>query len=114
MSDLPTIKYNSNDDAPDGLQVTWAANAGITAFISSWWGAGGSPDKNFGKLLAHSATLQQATGQHFASAIYFEDDSNNMNSESKIVDGLRYIIATYGNNSNYSHWQGKPALFITN
>src|SRR4051794_35714419 len=40
MSDLPAIPYNSGDDAAISRQITWAANAGITGFIGSWWGPG--------------------------------------------------------------------------
>ena len=66
MSDLPTTHYFSTDDATIGRQVSQAANAGITGFISSWWGQGSMTDHNFARLLAHSATLEQTTGQHFA------------------------------------------------
>src|SRR5450755_3075488 len=38
MSDLPTVQYNSSDDATIERQIQWAKNAGITGFISSWWG----------------------------------------------------------------------------
>jgi hypothetical protein len=38
MSDLPTIQYTSSDETTIARQVSWAANAGITGFISSWWG----------------------------------------------------------------------------
>lgn len=44
MSDLPTIQYNSSDDATISRQVTWAANSGITGFVSSWWGPGDVTD----------------------------------------------------------------------
>src|ERR1700726_4191200 len=40
MSDLPTIRYNSNDIATIDRQLAWAASSGITGFISSWWGQG--------------------------------------------------------------------------
>ncbi len=114
MSDLPTTRYDSSDDATIARQVSWAANAGISGFISSWWGPGSTTDKNFAKLLAHSASLEQTTGQHFASAIYFESDSHGLDSESKIVNGLRYIIAHYTNDSHYFHWHSKPVIFFTN
>src|SRR5947209_15500033 len=66
MSDLPTSHYNSSDDATIDRQVTEAANAGITGFVSSWWGQGDKTDRNFARLLVHSASLEQATGRHFA------------------------------------------------
>src|SRR5579884_755223 len=72
MSDLPTISYNSSDESTIERQVNWAANAGITGFISSWWGTGDPTDKNFAKLLAYAATLEKTTGYQFASTIYFE------------------------------------------
>src|ERR1700674_2408836 len=57
MSNLPTIRYNSNDNTTIDRQVQWAAHAGITGFISSWWGQGDKTDTNFDKVLAHAATL---------------------------------------------------------
>src|SRR2546421_5717186 len=47
MSDLPAIPYDSGDDAAISRQITWAANAGITGFIGSWWGPGDPTDRNF-------------------------------------------------------------------
>lgn len=112
MSDLPTIKYDSGSDATIERQVTWAANAGITGFISSWWGANSATDTNFARLLAHSASLQQRTGYAFDSTVYFESDAPAFNSESKIVSGLRYLMAHYTGNANFFHWHGKPVLFF--
>src|SRR6266702_3131790 len=77
MSDLPTTRYDSSADATIARQVSWAANAGISGFISSWWGPGSTTDKNFAKLLAHSASLEQTTGQHFASVIFFTNPLGN-------------------------------------
>ncbi|MBA2678529.1 MAG: hypothetical protein H0U76_09085, partial [Ktedonobacteraceae bacterium] len=58
MSDLPTIQYNSADDTTIERQVDWAAGAGITGFISSWWGINDQNDQNFGKVLAHASDLE--------------------------------------------------------
>jgi hypothetical protein len=113
MSDLPTIRYNSNDIATIDRQLAWAANAGITGFISSWWGQGQTTDRNFAQLLARSTALENSSGQHFASSIYFESDSSALNSESKIVAALRYISVHYANDSHYFHWHGKPVIFFT-
>jgi Glycosyl hydrolase family 99 len=112
MSDLPTILYNSSDDSTIERQVTWAANAGITGFISSWWGAGDPTDKNFAKLLAHAATLEAKTGYHFASTIYFESDAPALSGTSNIVNALRYVIVNYSNDPHFFRWHGKPVIFF--
>jgi hypothetical protein len=112
MSDLPTIRYNSSDDVTIDRQLTWAANAGITGFISSWWGPGDQTDQNFKKLLTHSATLEDRTHQHFASTLYFECDSPRLNSTSSIVNGLRYLSRNVSSDPHFFHWQGKPVFFF--
>lgn len=114
MSDLPTSNYNSDYTSTIDRQVSEAANSGITGFVSSWWGQGEETDTNFAQLLARSAILQNSTKQYLASSIYFESDSLALNSESKIITALRYIIANYTNNSYYFHWQNKPVIFFTN
>lgn len=112
MPDLPTILYNSGDESTIQRQVTWAANAGITGFISSWWGPGDTTDTNFAKMLSYSATMQASTGYHFDSSIYFESDSPHLNSTASMITALRYIAAHYVNNPNFFHWNGKPVLFF--
>ena len=112
MSDLPTSLYNSSDDATIDRQVKEAAGAGITGFISSWWGPSDVTNTNFAKMLAHSATLESTTGTHFASTIYFESDAPALQGTTNMVNGLNYVIAHYSNNPNFLHWQGKPVLFF--
>ena len=114
MSDLPTTKYNSSDDATIDTQVTEAAGAGITGFISSWWGPGDVTDTNFSKLLTHSATLQSRTGSVFTSTIYFESDAPALSGTTNMVNALNYVVTHYSNNPYFLHWQGKPVLFFWN
>ncbi len=112
MSDLPTIQYDSSDDATIDRQVTEASAAGITGFISSWWGASDVTDTNFSKLLAHSATLESRTGTHFASTIYFESDAPALSGTTNMVNALSYVVTHYSNDPHFLHWQGKPVLFF--
>jgi len=112
MSDLPTIRYTSSDDATIDRQMTSAANAGITGFISSWWGGGGDTDTNFAKVLQHAATLESKTHYHFASTIYFESDSPILSGTGNMVKGLRYLMRHYANDPHFFHWQGKPVFFF--
>lgn len=112
MSDLPASEYNSADPSTIQNQLQEAANAGITGFISSWWGINDQTDTNFSQLLSDSASLTQTTGQPFASSIYFESDSPHLQGETNMVTNLRYVIANYTNSSAYFHWQGKPVIFV--
>jgi len=112
MPDLPTTKYNSSDDATIDRQVTEASGAGITGFISSWWGPGDVTDKNFTKLLAHSAALQSRTGALFTSTIYFESNAPALSGTTNMVNALNYAVTRYGNDPHFLHWQGKPVLFF--
>jgi len=114
MSDLPTIQYNSADDTTIERQVNWAASAGITGFISSWWGISDQNDQNFGKVLAHASTLESRTGYHFASSVYFECDSPNLGDSARMVTALSYLKSHYGNDPHFFRWQGKPVIFFWN
>jgi hypothetical protein len=112
MSDLPTIQYTSSDDTTIARQVSWAANAGITGFISSWWGPGDKTDSNFAKLLAYSASLESSTGYHFASAIYIENNAHALLGTMNMINALQYVIAHYVNDPHYFHWHSKPVIFF--
>lgn len=112
MSDLPVAPYTSSDDATIDRQLQEASAAGITGFISSWWGPGDPTDQNFTKLLAHSAALETNSHVHFASSIYFESDASALQGTAKIVSALRYLMANDASDPHFFHWQGKPVFFF--
>ncbi len=112
MSDLPEQKYRSGDQATIDHQLSQAAGAGITGFISSWWGRGTPTDKHFGVLLKQSVPLEQKQHVHFASSLYIETDTSAFSSFSKMVDNLRYVRDHYTKDAHFFHWQGKPVLFF--
>ena len=114
MSDLPPVQYNSSDDATIAWQVNQAAGAGITGFISSWWGAGTQTDHNFAKLLSFSAALEQQTRYHFASTIYFESDAPALRGTTNMINALSYVAAHYSSDPHFFRWQGKPVIFFWN
>lgn len=114
MSDLPAIQYDSSDDVTIQRQLREAAGAGITGFISSWWGEGDKTDKNFAQLQSDAATLEGQTGYRFASSLYIECDAPNLNRSDKLIQQLSYIKSTYSSNPHFFHWQGKPVLFFWN
>jgi hypothetical protein len=114
MSDLPPIKYKSFDDESIDQQISWAANAGITGFVSSWWGQGDQTDTGFAKLLAHAATLENTTSYHFTSTLYFECDSPNIVGTAGIIQSLRYLIDQYSYDPHFFSWYGKPVILFWN
>jgi len=112
MSDLPTVQYTSSSNSTIDTQLAEASNAGITGFISSWWGPGDVTDTNFSTLLARSATLQSNRGYHFSSSIYFESDAPALSGQTNMVNALRYVATHYSNDPHFFHWNGKPVLFF--
>lgn len=112
MSDLPAQQYNSADSNAIDSQLNEASQAGITGFISSWWGQGDQTDSNLQHLLDRSAALQQRIGYRFTSTIYFESDSPHLQGEAAMVSGLRYVIANYTASPYFLYWHGKPVIFI--
>jgi len=114
MSDLPNPQYDSSDDTTIDRQVNQAASAGITGFISSWWGPGDNTDNNFAKLLVHANTLEHNTNFHFASSLYMESDAPLLNTQAKMISGLRFVQQHYLGDSHFFRWHGKPVLFFWN
>ena len=108
MWDVPANPYQSDDPAAIGRQVAEATDAGITGFISSWWGQGNRTDKNFAKL------LEVSRGTPFASTIYFEAGAEGLASEGQVVAALRYVMSSYGGHPNFARVHGKPAIFFWN
>jgi len=112
MSDLPTIRYDSHAVTTIDRHIAWASDAGITGFITSWWGPGSSSDHDFATLLSRSSLLEQTTNRRFSSTIYLESDAPALTTESNIVAALRYVLARYGADPHFLHWHGKPVIFI--
>ena len=108
MWDVPATPYQSDDRGAIQRQVQQASGAGITGFISSWWGKGNRTDKNLATL------LNVSKGTSFASTIYFEAGAPGLDSPGAIVSQLQYVTSTYGSNPNLARIGGKPALFFWN
>jgi hypothetical protein len=108
MWDVPVSPYESDHRSTMERQVREARGAGITGFISSWWGQGNRTDSNFATL------LEVAREQGFTTTIYFETGGEGLRSESQIVDALKYVKSRYGAHPSLSRVSGKPAIFFWN
>jgi hypothetical protein len=106
MWDVPVTAYESDHRSTMERQVREARGAGITGFISSWWGQGNRTDGNFATL------LDVAKEQGFTATIYFETGGDGLRSESQITGALRYVMATCGSHQSLTRVGGKPALFF--
>jgi Glycosyl hydrolase family 99 len=92
--------------------MNWGATAGLTGFISSWWGAGDQTDTNFKKLLSDAAGLANSTHYNFDSSIYFETDAPALQGSTNTVSALNYLASHYMNDPHFFHWQGHPVIFF--
>lgn len=110
MSDLPVTRYDSGDGATIDRQISQAAHAGITGFITSWPGPGTTQDTNLARLLAHGASFERRTHTHFVSSVYVETDEASLGRH--LESALRYLIRRYTGDPHYFRWHGKPVIFI--
>jgi hypothetical protein len=107
MSDLPVTRYSSSLPSTIDRQITEAAGAGITGFITSY-GCGGQ--EHFPTLMARSAALAPKLGRKFTSTIYVESDG--LGTTAAIANAIRAVLTTYGGSPYFFHYQGKPLIFI--
>jgi hypothetical protein len=112
MSDVPAPLYASDETATIDRQIIQATQAGITGFISSWWGQGSPTDLNFARLLARSAAFAARKGTRLTSTIYLE--SQALGSPDTIARNLAYFLRSYGHNPYLFRWHGKIVVFIWN
>jgi len=110
MPDLPIRLYDSSDGATIDRQISQAAGAGITGFITSWPGPGTTQDANLRSLFAHIAAYRAAGGAPFVSSIYLECDMPAI--RGNLAGSLRYALMHYASNPDFFHWHGKPVIFV--
>jgi hypothetical protein len=130
-ADYPSLgPYDSQDPAVIDQHLAWAADAGIDALISSWWGPGEFEDVALGTLLDEIET----TGSPVRASIYFETwavwyghglnaayftDPRNFTPDSRelirqqTASWLSYVVSTYGDRPGFLHTtEGRPVIFV--
>jgi glycoprotein endo-alpha-1,2-mannosidase len=94
--------YDSRDDGTIERHIREAKQAGIDAFISSWWGIGTFEDLALERLLA------DAERNDFQVSVYYEE----ARSGDQIYQDLRYLLSKYGQSPAFLKVRGRPVIFF--
>ncbi len=104
--DYPKIQYTSKASEQIAYHILQAKNAGIDAFVVSWWGRGNPTEDNF------KIVLDQAQQVGFKAAIDFELTSPFYNGLGDAVRELQYAQNVLAKHPAYLKVDGKPVIFF--
>ncbi len=103
----PTIGlYDSNDPLVIAGHLKLAHDAGIDAFIATWWGQDDFTDKALEALMDVADTIKPTTKL----TVYYETVPNE--DPEKAIDDLLYILEKYGTRESFLKVDGVPVIFI--
>ena len=103
----PTIGlYDSNDPLVIAGHLKLANQAGIDAFIATWWGQGDFTDKAFKSALDVADKMESTTKL----TIYYEIVPDK--DPQKAVEDLLYVLENYGDRESFFKVNGVPVVFI--
>jgi hypothetical protein len=107
VPDMPLAPYRSADRATIERQVREARDAGIDAFVQSWYGPGENPtESNFSTLL----DVAQANGMR--ATVHFETGSPFMSSLQSAIGGLSHLHNVHAQHPAFLRYGGKPVVFF--
>jgi hypothetical protein len=101
--------YDSADVAVIDQEMTLARQAGIEAFISSWWGRGHHTDT---ALAAVMDRIPDSPHPDMKVAVYYEEEGQTDPSVATIVSDLEYLAGRFFSNPAYLRVNGKPVVFV--
>ncbi len=100
--------YDSSDPAIIDRQVAGATNAGLEAFIASWWGPGHHTDS---ATMAILNRIPSSPNPDFRVAVYYEEEGQSDPSVGAILNDLDYLKGLF-DQSAYLRVDGKPVVFV--
>ncbi len=108
MSDLPDPLYSSGDDKVIMRHIQQAQDAGINAFICTWFGP------NEDRIGSRCEKLQSLAEKHSNLQIAIIPDHaawESLRSVDALVEAVNALEADFMTKPNYLHFQGKPVVF---
>jgi hypothetical protein len=96
--------YDSNDENVIRSHIAIAKQAGIDAFIVSWWGIGSYEEKPIDEILTLAEQMDLKITFYYESVRELTRD--------EIVDELTYLFESYSDHSAFLKVSGKPVVFV--
>jgi len=107
---LPALgEYNDREPEVIGQHLEWCEYAGISLWVSSWWGPGKKED-----ITLKDYILEHPGLGDMKIALFYETTGRipDFTDLSKVSADITYIAENYFNHPNYYTIDGRPVLFV--